>query len=645
MQMIEWWAYLCDVLTFYNERIANQAYLRTADRTASVNRLIARCWVIARAAGDRRLAGTLAALATGSNPFTLPAGFQVQSKPGPGQQPQVFEVQTAVTITPPVGSPGSSAVQGTASLQNPTLETQAPGQSDSTGSVVLAGTSSAVKVGDRVLILPTTPATSISVFAVATVAAVTPGKDPLGNSITTIGLANMTSTLEGDVSQYQLLRSSLSAQPWPYPADPSYVISAPPSSPPSLQVDLASIVRGLQVGDTIVFDGTDGPLPQCGSVIGSTEEVWYANPANYVAGSSDYSGINPAIPPGAPGPAANAPAAVAIAIPHTRITFGWPQSVAASSLTELSTYLVRYGWTVVGNLIDRAAPTVGGPTAGTSGAGGATTASSASGPTLQLSRSATFSPPFPANVLVQDVNGKGAAGIVNNPTSLQLVPPVPFLVPPLQVLFNLLNVTRGKTVANEVLGSGNALAAGQDFVLQKSPVTYLADPSSISGDNYSSTVQVWVNQLQWSEVRSFYGQAPNAQVFVTREDEQGQTHVVFGDGIKGARLPTGVNNVVATYRYGSGSAAPAAGSLTVVLKPLPGLRSIVNPVTVGGGADPDSPADVRQLASQSVLTFGRAISVDDFQTIAAQTPGVRPACQGGGHAFDPISQLPAGITV
>ncbi len=40
LQMIEWWAYLADILTFYNQRIANQDYLRTADLDASVNRLI-----------------------------------------------------------------------------------------------------------------------------------------------------------------------------------------------------------------------------------------------------------------------------------------------------------------------------------------------------------------------------------------------------------------------------------------------------------------------------------------------------------------------------------------------------------------------------------------------------------------------------
>ena len=40
VQMVEWWAYLADILTFYNERIANEDYLRTAVLPESVQRLI-----------------------------------------------------------------------------------------------------------------------------------------------------------------------------------------------------------------------------------------------------------------------------------------------------------------------------------------------------------------------------------------------------------------------------------------------------------------------------------------------------------------------------------------------------------------------------------------------------------------------------
>jgi len=644
VQMIEWWAYLCDVLTFYNERVANQAYLRTADLPESVNRLIVLLGY--RPRPGIGAIGTLAALATGASPFTLPVGFQVQSKPGPGQQPQVFELQTAVTITPPIGPPGTSAAQGTAAVTPPTVQT-APPANGTNGPIVIAGTTSAVKAGDRVLILPI-PSGTGSGFAVATVMTVTPGKDALGGAITTIALENVTSQFQStDVTQFHLLRSSLSSQVWQYPADPFYVISELTSivlngpTTVTLQIDLASIVRGLQVGDPIVFEGPDASLPVCASLINSTEAVWYANPANYdPSNPSNVTSVNPAIPPPPTGSPPEAP--LAIPIPHTRITIQWSQAsgAIAASFTNLSKYVIRYGWKDVGNLIVSPSKTVGGPPVGGTGAGSGTTTSTSSTTspvTLQLS-GGCFTQPSGTNVLVQDVNGNGACGVVDSMTSMHLVDPVPVLVPPLQVLFNLLKVTRGKTVANEVLGSGNALVAGQDFVLQNSPVTYLSDPNSISGDNYSSTVTVLVNQLKWTEVRSFYGQSPTAPVYITREDEQGQTHVVFPDGKYGALLPTGVNNVVASYRYGSGAAVPAAGTLTVVMQPQPGLRSIVNPVAVSGGSDPDPPAHVRQLAPQSVLTFGRAVSVDDFQTIAAQTSGVTRA--KAAVAFDPISQRP-----
>ena len=48
-------------------------------------------------------------------------------------------------------------------------------------------------------------------------------------------------------------------------------------------------------------------------------------------------------------------------------------------------------------------------------------------------------------------------------------------------------------------------------------------------------------------------------------------------------------------------------------------------MAVGGGADPDPPGQIRRYAPQSVLTFGRAISADDYETIAAQAPGVARA--------------------
>jgi predicted phage baseplate assembly protein len=189
-----------------------------------------------------------------------------------------------------------------------------------------------------------------------------------------------------------------------------------------------------------------------------------------------------------------------------------------------------------------------------------------------------------------------------------------------------------------VLGSGDPMIPGQDFTLTKSPVTYFADPASLSGDGFSSTVKVSVNGVLWSEARSFYGQPPDAQVFVLREDDQGKTHVTFGDGVNGARLPTGINNIVASYRYGAGAEAPPPETLTSVLTPVPGLKGVRNPISPTGGADADPPAKLATLAPRSVLTFNRAVSLDDYAAIAAGAAGVTQAVAD--FAFDPVSQRP-----
>jgi hypothetical protein len=47
-----------------------------------------------------------------------------------------------------------------------------------------------------------------------------------------------------------------------------------------------------------------------------------------------------------------------------------------------------------------------------------------------------------------------------------------------------------------------------------------------------------------------------------------------------------------------------------------------HPVTGGGGSDPYRVDQIKRYAPKSVLTFGRAISPDDYTAIAAQAPGV-----------------------
>ena len=309
-------------------------------------------------------------------------------------------------------------------------------------------------------------------------------------------------------------------------------------------------------------------------------------------------------------------------------------TVGAHSGTDLpGTYTpdqitVRAGWSDVGVLLDTPAGTL-----------------TALPGTLTLARPPAAPAGTATLAIIEDANGNGttvaatpAAGS-GEVTIAAAGPdqPAGTLQAPLRILWDLVTVSRGTSVRGEVLGAGDAQRASQDFTLAKAPVTYLSDTPGRSGDGYSSTVTLAVAGRHWSEVPALYGHRPDEAIFVTYQDDDGKTHVRFGDGETGARLPSGAT-VTAGYRVGSGAAVPAAGTLSQVLTAVPNLRSVSNPVPPAGGADPDPPETLRRLAPRTVLTFGRAISGDDYAAVAAAAPGVTRAAAS--WAWDPAEQRP-----
>jgi predicted phage baseplate assembly protein len=175
-------------------------------------------------------------------------------------------------------------------------------------------------------------------------------------------------------------------------------------------------------------------------------------------------------------------------------------------------------------------------------------------------------------------------------------------------------------VLNEQLGSGDASQAFQSFKLAKKPLTYINDAAAPNGRR--TTLAVSVNGIRWTEVGSFFGAGPQSEVYTVRQNDDGESVIHFGDGVTGARLPTGVDNITATYRFGAGAAKPPAGAIGQIAKPAVGLRRVVNPVAAGGGADADQPKDVRRNAPASALLLGRAVSVPDFEALAREFGGV-----------------------
>ena len=211
------------------------------------------------------------------------------------------------------------------------------------------------------------------------------------------------------------------------------------------------------------------------------------------------------------------------------------------------------------------------------------------------------------------------------------------LDPPATVYANVVTVTRGETVPNELLGTGDGSVANQVFTLKKKPLTYLQVPTSADPNGVRNTLRVWVRDIEWAEAPSFFGVPPDATVYIVRQDDDGESSVMFGDGVRGARLPSGAP-VVARYRFGAGAASPPADAIKQLARPVKGITAVRNPVAAAGGADGQPAAQVRAYAPRSALLFGRAVSIQDMQALAAGQPGIRNV--QAQWSWDTAMQLP-----
>ena len=185
---------------------------------------------------------------------------------------------------------------------------------------------------------------------------------------------------------------------------------------------------------------------------------------------------------------------------------------------------------------------------------------------------------------------------------------------------NLVPANHGATVPDEILGSGDASKIHQSFSLKKKPLTYI---SSSDPSGSTSTLEVRVNGVLWRQVRSLYSSGPNDKVYCVQISDDGVVSVKFGDGKRGSRLPTGTYNIVARYREGIGTAGlvPATTLTLPKRKPL-GIRSIANPTDATGGVDPESRDEARTNAPSTVLTMERIVSRKDLEDFARAFAGV-----------------------
>ena len=99
---------------------------------------------------------------------------------------------------------------------------------------------------------------------------------------------------------------------------------------------------------------------------------------------------------------------------------------------------------------------------------------------------------------------------------------------------------------------------------------------------------VFVNDVQWTEASTFAEAQSTSASYVSIDDYLQGTTVVFGDGARGARTPTGIENVKARYRTGLGIAGNvASGRIDQVSGSPIGVTGVINPLPASGGADRD----------------------------------------------------------
>jgi hypothetical protein len=709
-----------DVLTFYSERIANEAYLGTATETRSVAWLanLVGYRMSPGVAADASLAFTIDPSAgafgivinTPANPmlaqaFTpaqpvpaapqsalealpstiIPVGTQVQSIPGPGQMPQTFETVQQISARPEWNTIAPQLVQpqiigGTAN------------------SILLSGSVTTVKNGDWLLLVPAsgTPLPPVSVQAV-------------------------TVSSNGTTTEVDLAVTS-PPPPWPVYSPVSFtdgVASGVPQGSettlqaaadlPSAAALLASSSNWWDAGDILAAaTANQWPLDQLGTLVnqlvasaGNAQGSVYAfrqqaapfgyNAPNYYSLPAslryeNYFETNIPSPPTEDIPAAyptpwdNNPTSGTGEFELS----GWngylyldnvyPQIVCGSYIVLISTLpgvnpatfkvtanvtvthadftlsakvsqltLSPIGSANLGSFYLRSTtilcqaealplaqvPITQTNIGGTSSTGIITLAGAflglaagqqivVSGTTLSQQPGNAPGPPAAEVHTLTDVQVTGGFTVITLDSALDNL----YLRSSVSINANVAPATQGQTVS-ETLGSGDGTQTFQSFVLHQSPLTYVQAENATGS---TSTLQVFVDGVQWTEVPYFYGHGPTEHIFITSQDDSGVTTVTFGDGITGSRLPTGPANVTATYRFGIGTVGLVnAGQLSQLMSRPLGVRSVNNPLPSTGAADPQDLDSGRDTATLAIMTLGRVVSLEDYQDFALAFPGIGKA--------------------
>jgi hypothetical protein len=676
-------AIVADVLTFYDERIANESYLRTSVELLSVAELARLIGYSPRpgASASAYLAFRIndpppspvpVAIDTLSSELgsLIPAGSKVQSMPAPGQTPQTFETQADLDA------------RWVANALTPLLARPYPANSTNIDVLYVRNGGGGRVLGDRVLLasggtftlrtilaIRIDPKTQIAALTLDGGSAPSLADAPVPAPTPAPAGTTMTDTLVGQIVDGYVwnrddletliarrswsmndFEATVNAARWKSPAGPALTAYAVKSNaalfgnnapfwgslPYSMRVDYTD----PNTGDTVTAPYSE-QWDTFGGVAGH-DTLTYGPSSFNLDESIDLDAVYPAAVPGA-----------------TVVFFDTIDSLTITATIETSTAVSRALYAMSGRVtsitLSNVMYSVGGPFF-----------PSANGTVLgflhpriaavYISEAALDLAPIPVTANVGDTSillgrcvlpipaGRFVAiageradrtGRISTEvaqlasvtleagyTRLTFSEPLDgtYTIGSVTINANVVPSSNGET-AREILGSGDAGTPFQRFTLKQLPLTWVsaANPSGVD-----AAIAIYVNNIRWKRVPYLYGHDATERVYALTRDLSGATNVLFGDGIAfGARLPSGNENVMAVYRRGIGSSglvAPAALSL-LTTRP-PGVRDVTNPLASDGAADPETVGQARTNAPFAVKTLGRIVTLEDYGDFVRASAGV-----------------------
>ncbi|KKD61723.1 hypothetical protein RN22_03645 [Grimontia sp. AD028] len=195
---------------------------------------------------------------------------------------------------------------------------------------------------------------------------------------------------------------------------------------------------------------------------------------------------------------------------------------------------------------------------------------------------------------------------------------VAYLPQSLRIHANIADATQGESVA-EVLGDGSA-TPHLAFTAKQTPQTFVP---AATATGVKPTMEIRVNKILWKQVPHFLDASPTDRVYTLRIDENGYSHVAFGDGVMGAMPGKGQQNILASYRKTLGlEGRVKAGQLNLLMSQPLGLQGVNNLLDAEGGADPESFDEIRVSAPLSCRTLGRVVSLTDYADFSRAYGGI-----------------------